>query len=363
MFMPNVTNIFDTTRNLIRFRTTPDRPEEIKHCLEYVQDFMIKAGWSAKDYVCNGSKSLYFGENLKPKVLFAAHLDVVPGDDRQFEPREDNGRLYGRGALDMKSGTAALMHLAAEIGPNSELGFMVTTDEESGGFNGSKFLLEQGLRPQVVILPDGGKDWRNIVLKEKGVLWLKLVSHGKAAHGSTPWQGANAILKLNRALESIQTLFAATSEHPQDHWIATCNVGLIEGGAAANKVADSAGAVCDIRLTEHDDPQKIISEISARLPEGIELEKLLDEPMVFVPQDHPAVLAYAEAIRSQGGTPNFILEHGSSDARFFMPFKIPVILSQPIGDGHHGKDEWVDITSMNVYRDTVRQFLRAFAGL
>lgn len=360
--MSDLNSILDTTRDLIRFRTTPDRPDEIGRCLEYVRDFFRKAGWTVKDFERGGVKSIYVGDSLSPKVLFAAHLDVVPGEDGQFEPREENGRLYGRGALDMKSGTAALMHLAKDIGPHGDLGFMLTTDEEIGGFNGTKFLLEQGIRPQVVILPDGGKDWRNIVQKEKGVLWVKLTARGKPAHGSTPWQGENAILKLNRALELVHANFVPTAEHPDDHWVATCNVGKIEGGAAANKIPDTASAVCDIRLTEADEPTKIIDEISKSLPEGVSFEKLLDEPLVFVPQEDPSVVAYAEAIRRQGGAPNFTVDHGSSDARFFTPLKIPVILSQPIGDGHHGKDEWVDIASLKTYQDTVRESIRILNG-
>ena len=360
--MTDLNRILDTTRDLIRFRTTADRPDEIGRCLDYVGDFFRRAGWKVRGFERRGVKSVFVGENLTPKVLFAAHLDVVPGADGQFEPREQDGRLYARGALDMKSGTAALMQLAQDMGPSADLGLILTTDEESGGFDGTKFLLEQGIRPQAVILPDGGKDWQNIVQKEKGVLWVKLTAQGKPAHGSTPWQGENAIQKLNRALDAVQTGFMPHDQHPENHWVATCNVGRVEGGGAANKVADSASAVCDIRLTEEDDPQAIFAGMAANLPDGVVIEKLLDEPLVFVPQGDPAVAAYAAAIREAGGNPNFTLDHGSSDARFFTPLGVPVILSQPTGDGHHGTEEWVDIASIGKYADTVRGFLRIYAG-
>ncbi|MFA5185501.1 MAG: M20/M25/M40 family metallo-hydrolase [Patescibacteria group bacterium] len=360
--MQELKTILETTCDLIRFRTTPDNPAEIERCLSYARDFLKTAGWMTEDFVNNGTKSLYAGSNREPKILFAAHLDVVPAEEVQFGPKEINGRLYGRGALDMKSGTAVLLHLLAEIGPRPEIGLILTTDEETGGFNGTKFVLEQGIMPKVVILPDGGKDWQNIVHKEKGVLWVKVVAQGKPAHGSVPWQGENAILKLNKALESITSGFLPHAEHPDDHWVATCNIGKIEGGTASNKVAETASAVCDIRLTENDNPDGVFEKLVSSMPEGINLEKLLDEPLVFVPQDNPIIQVYAEAIKTQGGNPKFTLDYGSSDARFFTPQNIPVILSQPTGDGHHGIDEWVDIASIQKYHDTVREFIRLYAG-
>jgi succinyl-diaminopimelate desuccinylase len=361
--MANPKNTLDLTRDLIRFKTTPDKPDEIVRCLDYVGDFLKQNGWLIEGHESNGVKSIFCGANRTPKVLLAAHLDVVPGEERQFEPSELDRRIYGRGALDMKSGAAALMHLAADIGPNDSLALIFTTDEETGGFDGTKYLLDQGIRPQVVILPDGGKDWRNIVHKEKGVFWVKISAAGKPAHGSTPWLGENAIHKLNQALQSIENSFKPIASHPDDHWVATCNIGRIEGGSANNRVADSAWAVCDIRLTENDDPRQIESSLRSLMPKGVTFEVLLDEPLVFVPQNDPAVTAYAEAIRQQGGEPRFSLDYGSSDARFFTPLRIPVILNQPTGDGNHGPDEWVDAASISTYENTVRAFLRTYADI
>jgi succinyl-diaminopimelate desuccinylase len=135
---------------------------------------------------------------------------------------------------------------------NDDIGLLLTGDEESGGFDGVKFLLDQGYKSEVVIIPDGGQDINKIVVKEKGIIWLKLIAHGSSAHGSMPWNGQNAILILSDFLQNIHNLFVPHDQHPDDHWVATFNLGKIEGGSVANQVPAVASAWCDIRYTEND---------------------------------------------------------------------------------------------------------------
>lgn len=360
--MNELQNITKLTKDLIKFRTTSNRPSELKRCFEFVERYFRGTDLKSKKYVHNGVHSIVMthGEKI-PKVFLAGHLDVVDGDDAQFKPVEKSGRIYGRGALDMKSGIAALMTIMKGISKlDHSVGLMLTGDEEVGGFNGTKFLIDTGYSTSAVILPDGGKSPNKIVQKEKGAMWLKLTAKGKAAHGSVPWLGENAIVKLTDAVSAVLSCFTPHEEHPNDHWISTCNIGHIEGGTANNRVAEYASAVCDIRFTEKDDPKQIKEMIKQKIGRDIKIEQLLNEPLVYVNSEHTVVKAYQQAIRINGLKPQFALDYGSSDARFFTTLGIPVILSQPKGEGHHGKNEWVDIASIGTYAEIVKTFLEIY---
>ncbi|MBI5654695.1 M20/M25/M40 family metallo-hydrolase [Candidatus Uhrbacteria bacterium] len=347
---------------MIKFRTTLNRPSELSHCFDYVERYFKGTNLKVKRFVHNGVNSIVVthGEKI-PKVFLAGHLDVVDGEDHQFKPYEKSGRIYGRGALDMKSGIAVLMAIMKERAKMSaSVGLMLTGDEEIGGFDGTKFLIDNGYSASAVILPDGGKAPNKIVQKEKGAMWLKLTAKGKAAHGSVPWLGDNAIVKLTEAVTAVLSCFTPHEDHPNDHWISTCNIGHIEGGSANNRVAEYASAVCDIRFTEKDEPKKIVEMIKGKIEKDIKIEQLLNEPLVYVNSEHAVVKAYQQAMRINGLKPQFALDYGSSDARFFTSLGIPVILSQPKGEGHHGKNEWVDIDSIEIYTNVVKTFLEIY---
>jgi len=258
----------------------------------------------------------------------------------------------------MKSGTAVLIAIMKELANTyHNIGLMLTSDEEIGGFNGTEALLKQGYTCQAAVLPDGGKAIQNIVYKAKGVLWISLDASGTPAHGSTPWIGESAITRLMRAIDSTQAVFLSNESHPQDHWVATCNIGKIQGGEAVNQVASRAHATCDIRYTELDTVPEILQRITNAMPDGVKAKKILTANNTFTAPDNKFLLAYQESIRSINRAPKLSADHGSSDARFFSEYNIPVIMSQPEGDGHHTDNEWVSITSIYEYYKVVRDFL------
>lgn len=99
--------------------------------------------------------------DLEPPILLAAHLDVVPGDPSMFTMQKRDGKLIGRGTFDMKFAAACyielIKHHATEVQAQN-IGFLFTTDEEVGSTT-VPLILEMGLRPGVVLLPDGGDNW------------------------------------------------------------------------------------------------------------------------------------------------------------------------------------------------------------
>jgi succinyl-diaminopimelate desuccinylase len=274
-----------------------------------------------------------------------SHIDVVDASDELFEPVEKNGKLYGRGSLDDKYAAALSMILFREHLYEARkegrgqgdlpLGILITGDEEAGGFKGAKEALKR-IRTDFCIALDGG-NVRKIVTKEKGVLRLKLISRGKAAHGSRPWLGENAIEKLIEDYRSVKAFFR--DEDPE-HWHKTINFGIVHAGKSANQVPDLAEAVWDIRYTEKEDLDALLQEIRGRIKGELSVE--MKEPL-FLGGQSP----YLELLLDISKDTKLGFEHGASDARFLQEHGMPGIVWGPDGDlSAHAYDEHVNLDSL-----------------
>jgi succinyl-diaminopimelate desuccinylase len=354
-------NLLNLTKKLIGFRSTADRPDELLRCFDFVEHYFRGAGIETRRFIFKTKPVLFVGSTPKPEILFCGHLDVVDGDDAQFAAKFDGDKLYGRGALDMKSGCAAIIEYTKNNFPtNKKIGLVLTGDEEIGGFNGVGAMIKEGYgATKAVVIPDGGKSQFNVVTKEKGIIWLRLTAAGKSAHGSTPWHGSNAIKILTSCLFEVEKLFEPADAKTKDHWITTFNVGRIGGGNATNQVAETAVAECDIRYTEKDRPERIVDQIKKICPKEITVEVIFNEPLVNNDTENPVFKNYCEAIKKvTGKDANLIVEHGSSDARFFAGGKVPIILSEPTGDNLHGAGEWVSARSIVDFYNIIDDFVK-----
>ena len=351
--------ILALTKELIACRSTDDRPDQIAKALRILKDYLKDTDFTLQTPDFQGHPCLVATRGTQtPEIFLCGHLDVVEGDDGQFRPRLEGNRLYGRGALDMKSGVAVMATILKELeGADERVGLMITTDEETGGFNGTNMLLEQGFSCKAAILPDGGMAYHRLVQKAKGVLWVEFKAIGKAAHSSMPWQGENAIQKLIQGIDQVQTYFKTVEPSSDDHWTTTCSLSQMHGGEATNQVPESAVARCDIRYTEDLPPDEILRELRNRLPDGVSAECVVCAPIAYTRLDDPYVQRFMQAVREQGREPEMTMDHGSSDARFFSERGIPVIICQPDGQGHHGPDEWVSIQGIKDYYEMVKRFL------
>ncbi len=345
--------------SLIHFRTTANRPEEIARCVEFMRSFFVGTDLTVEVIENSGLPSLVVTKNTKtPKIFLCGHFDVVEADDDAFVPRLDGNRLYGRGAMVLKSGNAVMMSIMKELAdtPHS-VGLMLTPDEEVGGFKGVKPLVESGYRSMIAIIPDGGREPGVIVTKAKGILWIKIIAEGKSAHGSRPWEGESAIERLTDALDRVRNVFPVPTVE-SGFWSTSLNIGKIQGGGAVNQVPNLAEATLDIRYVESDLPEAVIERIQSVLPTHTRLEVLENEPMVYVDLANPLVQAYQDSIQEITGQPaGQTVDFGSSDGRFFTPHQIPVILSQPSGANWHGAGEWVDLDSVATYYDILKSFV------
>ena len=255
--------IIDLTKHLIRFKSMHSQPAEINKCAAYIEAYLQTHHITYRRLDSNGIPSILITRsNGYAPVLLMSHIDVVEGPDTLFDPYEKNGNLYGRGSKDDKYAVALSLVLLKEFLPHMEsqddlpFGVLITGDEEIGGPNGARKALAE-LKADFCIALDGG-GLEKIVVKEKGILQLKLIARGKSAHGARPWLGENAI---DRLIADYQVLGAHFQESAPDHWHRSLNFGRIQAGNSINQVPDYAEAFFDIRFTETDDMDAIVEKV------------------------------------------------------------------------------------------------------
>ncbi len=359
--MAPLEEIVDITGRLIRFASTHDRPEEIRKCVLFVSDWLKSHGIRHHCHDHGGYLSLaVMPESNHVPVLLMTHLDVVDAPRQLFTPRREGDILWGRGSIDDKYAVALSLVMLKEFlaaKPQAwPLGLLITSDEEIGGQNGAARMLP-AIGTQFGIALDGGAPDR-IIVKEKGILKIRLRATGISAHGSRPWLGKNAIDILIEDIMAIKGLF---EYDPDDslHWHRTCNVGLIKGGKAANQVPDRAEAVLDVRFTENDDPDKLVAQMQALVKGKLE-EQARAQMFISLGSE------YLELLRRCVPEATLEAEHGSSDARYLTPLGIDGVVWGADGRmSQHSDREHVLIPSIGLLYKRLAGFIRkvAEAGL
>lgn len=349
---------------LITFKTLSSDHAENNRALTWIVNEVKGLPVHINKYDSNGFPSLTITtkETTKPVIWLQAHLDVVSGSEDTFSPKIINGKLYGRGAFDMKYAIACYIKLFQEINRNLtkyNLGIMITTDEEVGGENGVKFLLGQGLGSKVCFLPDGGQNWE-IQKAAKGVLHMSIKSYGKSVHGSRVWEGENAIENLLACLDKLRSGFPGEPCGTKDHFHNTLNIGKMEGGKAANQVADFAEALIDIRYTpdtKKENLLNLIKDATRNFPK-ITVQEIVSGSSYKIDTENPYVKTFLEIMSKKLNLkPKFIISHGSSDARFFAEKNIPTILTRPTGGGHHSENEWIGLADLERFYKVLMLFV------
>ncbi|MEJ5365480.1 MAG: M20/M25/M40 family metallo-hydrolase [Desulfosoma sp.] len=351
-------DLLELTKKLITFRTMHTRPDEIRRCADFIESFLRSVPVGVRRMERDGIPSLWvLPEADRVPVLLMSHIDVVAAPESLFEPVERDGCLYGRGSIDDKYAVAlSLLLLARHVkeqaarGQGLErlpFGILITGDEEIGGYRGAREALP-GIPADFAIALDGGS-LHEIIVKEKGILRLRLIAQGRTAHGARPWLGRNAIEILMDDLNAVKALFA---EHTEDHWHRTLNIGLIQGGVSVNQVPDRAEAHLDIRYTENDDPDDLVDAIRRAVRSHVDVVEC--EPLFLGETSGPVQILLNLVPGARLGR-----AHGASDARFLSQFGIPGVVWGADGEeSQHAENEHVTIDSMVRLYETLDQFVR-----
>ena len=335
---------------------------------------------TAREPVVNLVARLPFA-NAGRRLVFSGHLDTFPVGDASHWSKAPlggaiaDGKIYGRGASDMKAGLAAAVLTAALLAEEGEhlageLVLALAGDEETGGTWGTKHLLAQvpEVKGDAMICGDAGSP-RVVRFGEKGQIWLELSAVGIANHGAHVHLGINAIERLMAALEQLMRLRelpcplpeavrrAILAAEPVSEAVSgageaetlrhvTLNVGTIEGGRAVNLIPDAARARIDIRLPPGLDTAAVLSAAAAALDglEGIESRVLsASEPNVTDPEHEIARLAAKNGEEVLGTAVVRNMRVGFSDSRFFREAGVPAVVYGPTPHNMGGTDEHVTI--------------------
>lgn len=350
--------VIDLIKTLIRFKSVHSNPEGIIDCADFLEDYIKKLNVEYQRYDNKGTPSLLvMPSDQKVPVLLMSHFDVVEGSNDLFQPFEHNGAVYGRGALDDKYAVAISLLLLKNTLfeyrkrgldlDNLPFGILLTGDEEKGGEDGANHVLSK-IQTDYCIALDGG-NVNEVVIKEKGIVQIKLIGKGITTHSSRPWLGKNAIDVIISDYHILKTFF---DEAEIDNWHRTMNLAKINAGSSYNQVPGHAEAILDIRFTENDNMDELLVQMKKAI-QG-EIVVLKKEPLF---QGKKSM--YLDLIVNANPSVKLASEHGSSDARFLSNYGFDGAVWGANGNlSHHSENEHVEIESVVELYNRLDTFLQ-----
>ena len=393
-------DLVELTRDLIRIATLNPPGENYKEICLFLDKRLSEKGFQTQLVRAHGALgdsdahprwnivARFEGAHSGECVHFNSHHDVVEvGSGWTKDPfggEVADGRVYGRGACDMKGGLAASI-VAAEaflgIYPDfsGAVEISATADEESGGFGGVAYLAEKGFfapeRVQHVIIPEPlNKD--RICLGHRGVYWAEIETKGRIAHGSMPFLGDCALRHMGAVLSEMEaSLFPALAEKRTDMPVvpegakqSTLNINSLHGGEDEQDpdytglpspcVPHSARMVIDRRFLIEEDLGEVKGEIrdllehlSQTRPDfSYEIRDLHEVKPTMTDRDAPIVSATSRAIgRVMGLSPEYVISPGTYDQKHIDRIgrlKNCIAYGPGILDLAHQPDEYVGIDDM-----------------
>jgi acetylornithine deacetylase len=275
-------------------------------------------------------------------LLLCGHLDTVNVDGMTdpHRPRMEGDLLHGRGAYDMKAGVAAALvacREAASLGLAGDVVVAAVADEEHASLGVREALEAVEADAAVVTEPTG----LAVVIAHKGFVWAEIEVSGRAAHGSQPALGVDAIVKSGPLLTALGELDVALGErrHPLVGR-GSVHASLIEGGAEMS----SYPARCTIGLERRTLPGETAAAVEAEVEriiggEGTQRTLLVREPFAVDPQE-----AVVQAVRTAAGGPTLAGAPYWADAAFIAAAGIPTVMFGASGTGAHAVEEWVSVS-------------------
>ena len=307
-------------------------------------------------------------------IVLCGHLDTVNADEEKwttppFEPRIEDGRMWGLGSADMKSGVATIIEIAlliarSRVQPEKSIVLALTADEEYA-YSGAASVVESELIDDAQFLlitePTGGK----VYCGQKGELWVEATFSGKAAHGSIPASGVSAILPAMRFCLALDERAKKFAEHP-GRGRTSLNIGQFDGGWQVNIVPDTAKVKLDIRSVSVQDKKMVLQlieklgeEEAAREGASFSMHVLADKDPIVSDAGNQYVQAFLSAAASDGKLPKVEIAPYSTDAVAIVPrIRVPVVIYGP-GDimQAHQPDEFVDLSSLRRALEVIASFV------
>jgi succinyl-diaminopimelate desuccinylase len=326
----------------------------------------------------------------KRTIHFNAHYDVVPVSGQwkhgsAFSGALDGGWIYGRGTADMKGSIASLLMAlqalkATGTAPQMNVEVSFTADEETDSVLGTGWLVQHApIRPDYAVVMEGGEG-RMVCCGHNGTVWLEVIVHGRAAHGSLPEKGINALEKMAALVHALddykKTLARKTWRTPEGKMMRpTINLGGVfhcGEGAKINTVPALASFTIDRRVLAIEnhaaaerDLRAFLTAAARKIPQcKITVQKISENFACFSPPTHPFFAAMAGCVTQVRGEKSlFNVSTGFNDMHFFSHhLKIPTLGYGPGGEDYHAVDERASVHELLASAKIYAQLLTTYEG-
>lgn len=307
----------------------------------------------------------------RPTIILDAHQDTVPIDGMTIEPFDPvvrDGKIYGRGACDVKGGMAAMLHTVVRLSEERPEGaanviISCTCDEESNvqGINDLVRLWTDEnrrcelipTRPDLALVAE--PTLLDIVVAHRGATRWKIRTAGRACHSSQPEQGVNAIYRMARVVSALEDYAASLADRVTPHPLcgnATLSIGLVSGGVSVNTVPDECLVEVDRRVIPGEDGAGVIDDVRAHLENNVDVPfEFLPPWLVGVPLPDEGNQEWARQLQAHiaeiSGPRELVGVPYGTHASRFAAAGVPGIVCGPGSiDQAHTKDEWLDVTEL-----------------
>ena len=314
------------------------------------------------------------GEGAGPTLLLNGHLDTVGVAGMSVDPfgaELRDGRLWGRGSSDMKGGVAALLAATARVARSGAPGSLIvalTADEEHASL-GMEALVRSGIRADAAVVCEPTS--LSVMPAHKGFVWVEADFQGRAAHGSRPDAGVDAIEHAGRyltALGALRSRLGAGEPHPLlGH--GSFHAGTIAGGSTPSVYPDACRLVLERRTLPGENAAGIIGEFQAVLDEleadvpdlDAKLTQGLARPATQVSNESPLVEGLVAACVGEGVDPVLAGMTAWVDAAFLNEAGTPAVCFGPGSIAQaHSADEWIDASEIVTCAAVLERFSRDF---
>lgn len=362
--------LIELTKKLIAIQSTGDNSAGLREAYNFVADMLRSSGKdiTIEAFESGGKPSFIAYKGAKRperfKIIFSVHVDVVPGKSHQYKAKIADGKLYGRGANDEKAACVILAELFCEYVDKVPyaLGFQVVTDEESGGYNGARHQIKQGVRADFVVCAECGRrsDVHEIANEAKGAVFMDVSFAGNAAHAAYPWRGDNAATKAAAFINALHRQFPSPNEDSPETTFTVTSISA--HGGAMTRIPDSATVGLDIRYAPEDANFKNRATLTAlfkKIDPSAEPSILIFDSPLYSSPDNPLLQALkASAEKIEGAAFSFVRRNGSSDGRHFGKVGDQACEFGLAGEDQHGEHEHVTLEAFSYFRKTMRHFLQ-----
>lgn len=310
------------------------------------------------------------GKSRRESIVLNGHIDTVgvEGMNSPFALRREGDRIYGRGSYDMKGGVAVMLALAEALAahpPAADVWLTFSADEEDRSL-GTEQLVREWL-PSVTPTPVAAVFLEptegEIGVGHKGFTWLEIEIEGRAAHGSRPEEGIDAIIPLHGALAELDRIRSELAARPPDPLLGRPSLhgGTLRGGSAPSVVPAHSALRWERRTLPGESPQDVESELFrvAEAARSIPGGHRVKQSTVFIRPPYKTPADAAIIARLQAAAPASKLAGLSfwADSAIMGLAGIPSVLFGPAGHGAHAVDEWVSLKSLVAVGAVLRRTL------